>query len=83
MMVKPPGYFWRWRVFEIDNRVLVARELVLVKERACAVDESPISELDIVANALRVKAREKSGRCSAVKTFVMKKNPDFQESSWL
>jgi hypothetical protein len=47
------------------------------------VDETPVSEFNIVANALGVKAREESRRCSAIKAFVVKKDPDFQESSWL
>jgi hypothetical protein len=47
------------------------------------VDEAHISEFDVVADTLRVKAREKSGRRRAVKAFVVEKDPDFQESSWL
>ena len=40
MMVEPPGDFWRGGVFEVDDRVLVAAELGLVKQRAGAMETS-------------------------------------------
>jgi hypothetical protein len=55
-MVEPPGYFRRAGILEVDDRVLVAVELIFIEERAGAVQQSSELELHVVANALAVKA---------------------------
>jgi hypothetical protein len=61
MMIEPPGDFGRRGVFEVDNCVLVAGELRLVKESACAMDKAVILIAGAVVDALAVEAREERG----------------------
>jgi 3-deoxy-D-arabino-heptulosonate 7-phosphate (DAHP) synthase class II len=45
------------------------------------MDQPHVSEFDVVTNPLGVKPGEKSRGRRTVKTFVVKEDPDFQESS--
>jgi hypothetical protein len=70
-MVKPPGNPWRGRIFEIDDGVLVASELALVKERAGAMDQAVVLVGGGGGDTFPMKAREQRGRASSVETFVV------------
>ena len=61
MMVEPPGNARRGRVFEVDDGVLVAGKLTLVKERAGAVHQPVKLVLRVRLDALAVEAREQRG----------------------
>src|SRR5208337_5420345 len=75
MMVEPPGYARRRRVFEIDYGVLVAGEVLFVEERAGAMHQAHVFELGVLADALAVKAREQRGRAGPVETLVVIEDP--------
>jgi len=55
-MIEPPGDFGRRRVFEIDNRVLVAREIGFVKQRAGAMQKAGELEVNIAPDSFAVEA---------------------------
>jgi hypothetical protein len=81
MVIEPPGNLGRTGILEIDNGILVAIELVFVEQRAGAVQQTRVNELHITADAFAVKTGEQRGRASAVKTFVVIKDPYSQ--NWL
>jgi hypothetical protein len=83
MVVEPPGDLGRRRVLEVDDRILVSREILLVKERTSTMQEAKIFEAGIITDSLGIEAREQGCGCRAVKTFVVKEDPDLQDSSWL
>ena len=55
-MVEPPGNFGRTGVFEIDDGILVAVELIFVEQRPGTVDQAGEDEVGIAANALAIEA---------------------------
>ena len=71
MVVEPPCDFRRGRVLEIDDSVLIARELALVKERAGAMNEAMVFVRGVGRDALAVKARKEGRRAGSVKAFVV------------
>src|SRR5271157_2977822 len=75
MMVEPPGYARRRLVFEIDDGVLVAGEVLFVEERSGAMHQAHVFELGMLADALAVKAREQRGRAGPVETLVVIEDP--------
>jgi hypothetical protein len=79
MMVEPPGDFWRGRVFEVDDRILVAAELSLVKQRAGTMDEAAVLVAGTWGDALAMKAREQRRGTGSVKAFVVVEDPNPQE----
>ena len=70
MMVEPPGDARRGRVFEIDDGVFVAGEIVFVEQRAGAMDQPYIFEFG-VADALPVETRKQRRRTRAVETLIV------------
>jgi hypothetical protein len=78
VVVEPPGNLGRTRVLEIDDGVLVASEVFLVEERACAVQQATVFKIDVTADALAVKPSEERGGGGSVEAFVVKENPDSQ-----
>ena len=80
MMIKPPGNFWRSGILEIDDGILVAIEICLIKECARAMHQPGELEVHVGADAFAIKARKQRGRGRAVKTFAVKKDPDFQKT---
>ena len=70
-MIEPPGDFRRAGVFEIYYGVLIAIELLLIKERAGAVQEARVDEVYIAADALPEETGEEGGGAGAVETFVV------------
>jgi hypothetical protein len=81
MVVEPPGDFARGRVLEIDNGILVAGKIVLVKQGAGAVQQAHIFKLDIVPNTLAIEAREEGGGASSIKTAVVIENANVHSDS--
>jgi hypothetical protein len=61
MMVEPPGNSGRRRVFEVDDGILVAAELLFVEERAGAVNQAVKLIRGFPIDALAVEARKESG----------------------
>ena len=78
VVVEPPGNFGRAGIFEVDDGILVAVELLFVEQRAGAVDQAGEHEVGVAANALAVEAGEQRGGGSSVKTFVVIEDPDSQ-----
>src|ERR1035437_2969498 len=70
VMVEPPGDTGRRRVFEIDNCVLVAGEIVFVEESASAMYQPRIFEFR-VADALAVETRKQRCGTSAIETLIV------------
>jgi hypothetical protein len=71
VVVEPPRNPRRGGVLEVHNRVLVACEFVLVKQRACAMHQAMVFITGPGRDALPVKARKQRGRAGAVKTSVV------------
>jgi len=61
VMVEPPGDVGRTAVLEVDDGILVAIELLLIEQRAGAVDQPGEFEFDVAADALAVEALEQGG----------------------
>jgi hypothetical protein len=53
--------------------------MALVEQGAGAVHQAAVVELDILANALLIKAAEHRGRAGAVETLVVVKDPNSHE----
>ena len=81
VVIEPPRDVWRGRVLEIDDGILVAGELALVKKRTGAMDQAVILISGACGDALAVEAREQRGRASSVETFVVIENANPQELS--
>jgi hypothetical protein len=75
VMVEPPGNFGRAGIFEVDNGVFLAIELILVEQSAGAVDQTREFEIGIAANALAIEAGKQRGGGSSVKTLVVIEDP--------
>jgi len=78
MMIKPPGNLWRSGILEVDNGVLIAVEIGFIEERARTMHQAGELEVHVRPNALAIKAGKQRGRGRPVKTFAVKKDPDFQ-----
>ncbi len=78
VMVEPPGNFGRAGVFEVDDGVLVAVELLFIEQRSGAMDEAGELELGIAADALAVKAGKQRGGGGSVKAFIVIEDPNSQ-----
>jgi hypothetical protein len=61
MMIEPPGNFRRGRVFEINDCVLIARELGLVEEGSGAMNQTVIRIRSAAGDALAMKASKQRG----------------------
>src|SRR5690349_7054670 len=75
VMIEPPGDARRGGVLEVHNGVFVAREILLVKERAGAVHQAVIFVGGIFGYALAVEAREQRSRAGAIETLVVIEDP--------
>src|SRR5271169_1887925 len=78
MVIEPPGNARRSRIFEVDNDVLVAAELLFMKQRARAVHQPMVFIAGVCPDALSMEARKKRGRAGTVETPVMVENTDPQ-----
>ena len=61
VVIEPPGDVRRTGVFEIDDRIFVAVELLFIEQRSRAVNQTGELEVDVTADAFSVKAREQRG----------------------
>src|SRR5262249_19332222 len=82
VMVEPPGDLRRTGIFEIDDRVLVPSELLLIKQRPGPMQQPHELELHIIADTLAVKTGEQSRGGSTIKAFVVIKDPNSQAISF-
>ena len=80
MMIKPPGNLGRSGILEIDNGILIAIEIGFIEERACAMHQSCELEVHIRPDAFAIEAGKQRRRGCSVKTFAVKKDPDFQKT---
>jgi hypothetical protein len=80
MMVKPPGNLGRSGILEVDDGVFVAIEVGFIEERARAMHQPGELEVHVRPDAFAVKARKQRRRGRPVKTFSVKKDPDFQKT---
>jgi hypothetical protein len=78
VMIEPPGNFRRTGILEIDDGILIAVEINLVKERARPMQEPGESEIHIPAYALAVEAGKERGGRGSIEAFVVIKNSDSQ-----
>jgi len=62
MMVEPPGDLGRAGILEVHDGVLVAIELLFIKQGPGAVQQAGENEFDVAANPLPVETREQGGR---------------------
>ena len=79
MVVEPPGDLGRGRVFEVDDGILVAGELALVKKHAGAVHQALILIAGPRRDTLTVEAREERGRAGSIKAFIVIKDANPQK----
>ena len=77
-MVEPPGDFRGTGIFEINDGVFVTIEILLVKQRAGAMQQTGENELDVATNPLAIKTGKERGRRGPVKTFVVIEHPNSQ-----
>src|SRR5208282_4483694 len=75
VVIEPPGDFGRTGILEIDDGILVAVELLLVKKRAGTMQQAGVHEVHIAADSFPVETGEQGGRGSAAKTLVVIKDP--------
>jgi len=80
MMVKPPANFWRGRIFEIDNGVLIAIEILFIEQSPRAMHETAKLETHIIADPLPVKTGKQRSRSSAIEAFIVKEDPDLHSA---
>src|SRR3954453_3674126 len=78
VVIEPPCDLGRTGVFEVDDGVLVAVELLLVEQRAGSMNQSGEFEFDVAANALAIKAGKQRGRRGSVETLIMVKDANSQ-----
>jgi hypothetical protein len=76
MMVEPPGNARRGRILEIHNGIFVAGEILIIEEGTRTVHQPLVFEVDVLANALAIKARKKCRRAGPVETLVVIKDFD-------
>jgi hypothetical protein len=77
MMIKPPSQTIRSRIFEINNRILIAVKHLQVEERTRTVQKAPVLDLGVRTNSFLVKAGEGSGRGDSIETMAMVKQAKF------
>src|SRR5258708_9230920 len=81
VVIEPPGDLRRAGILEIDDGILVAVKLLLVKESARAMQQAGIDEVHIAADSFPVETGEQGRRASPVKTLVVIKDPHSQIGS--
>ncbi len=83
MMIEPPGDARRSAVLEVDDRVLVAGKIRLLKECSGSMHQPVIVVVRILANAFAVEAHEERSRTCSVKAPVVIENADLQTVKFL
>ena len=83
MVIEPPGYARRSAVLEVDDRVLVAGKIRLLKERSGAMHQPVKIVVRIRADAFAVKAHEERSRARSVKAPVVIENANLQTVMFL
>ena len=78
VMIEPPCDIRGTGILKIDDGVLLAIKLILVKERARPVYQAGKDEFCVTANALAVKTGKQRRRRSSVETLVVIENTDSQ-----
>jgi hypothetical protein len=81
MVVEPPSNFRRTGIIEVDNRVFIAIELTLIKQRPGAMYQAGKLEVHIITNAFAIEARKQRRRRCPVETFVVIENSNPQAMS--
>jgi len=76
VMVEPPGHFRRIGKFEIDNYVFVAVEEARFPGLRGAVRHSRKAKFRVLVKTLAVKSVKESGGSGAIKTAIVKAEPD-------
>src|SRR3984957_1632943 len=71
MMVEPPSYFRRVRIFEVHNHIFVAVKKAVCPRLYRAMGHAGQFELRLRIEALAVKTVKKRGRSGAIKTAIM------------
>ena len=79
-MVKPPRNLWRSGILEVDDGILVAIKIGYIEERARAMHQAGELEVHVRPNAFVIEAGKQRGGGCPVKTFAVKKDPDFQKT---
>jgi hypothetical protein len=80
MMIKPPSNLWGSGILEVDDGILVAIKISFIEERACTMHQAGELEVHFRPYAFAVKAGKQRRRGRPVKTFAVKKDPDFQKT---
>ena len=78
MMVEPPGDLRRGRILEVDNRVLVAGKLALIKQRASPMHQPVIIVGGVLRDALAMEPRKQRCGTGPVETLVVVEHFDPQ-----
>src|ERR1700733_9567095 len=78
MMIEPPRQPRRARILEINNRVLVAVENIVLEWLRRPVRHPRITKLHLRIDSLAIKSRKNRRRRRAVKTLVVEKNSNRQ-----
>jgi hypothetical protein len=75
VMIEPPGYFRRIRIFEIDNDVFVAVKEAGLPWRHSAMGHARKMKFRGGVEALAIKAIEQGRRRSSVKAAIVEAKP--------
>jgi hypothetical protein len=70
-MIEPPGDFGRRRIFEVDNRVLIAGKFALVEQRSGPVHKPVVIVCRILVDALAMKPRKQRSGAGSVEALVV------------
>ena len=74
MMIEPPGQLRRWRIFEVDDRVLVSIKHLFIKQIARSMKQPAVMNIGAGNNSLAIKPGECCRRGNAVKAVAVVKN---------
>lgn len=75
MVIEPPGQPFIWTVFEVNNCVFVAVELIAVKSIACPVHRWGERHIGLRVYLFEIELREEGGGRDTVKTISVIKDP--------
>jgi hypothetical protein len=76
VMVEPPGDLGRAAVFEIDDRVFIAREERLIEKLIGAVKQAAIEKLGLRIDPAAEEVAEDGGRAGAIETAIVIEDPN-------
>src|SRR5450631_2704218 len=71
MVIEPPSNFGRSRVFEVYDRILIARKLPFVKERSRAMNQAVILIRCTLRDAFAMKTRKQRCGARSVEAFIV------------